>query len=151
MDQRLTTAPPTTEPTRSCRRCGYELRGLATPRCPECGIGFNPDDPGTFSRTPLPRSLRLERRIAKMAIANIGFTIGLALLVSIGNPSNPATVPAFVLCVALFAVSYFILLLQMLAGRRDVRIQVWVRWWTVVIGLVAALMLAGLLQFMADF
>ena len=33
----------------SCVRCGYNLRGLDTPRCPECGLGFtweeviNPD------------------------------------------------------------------------------------------------------------
>jgi hypothetical protein len=27
-----------------CVRCGYLLRGLTEPRCPECGTPFNPDD-----------------------------------------------------------------------------------------------------------
>jgi hypothetical protein len=25
-----------------CRECGYSLRGLLEPRCPECGAGFDP-------------------------------------------------------------------------------------------------------------
>jgi len=27
----------------SCRSCGYCLRGLTEPRCPECGTPFSPD------------------------------------------------------------------------------------------------------------
>ena len=27
-----------------CVRCGYMLRGLTEPRCPECGTAFNPAD-----------------------------------------------------------------------------------------------------------
>ena len=28
-----------------CWKCGYNLRGLAEPRCPECGIPFTPAEP----------------------------------------------------------------------------------------------------------
>jgi hypothetical protein len=30
---------------RRCVRCGYSLRGLASKRCPECGLEFDPDAP----------------------------------------------------------------------------------------------------------
>jgi hypothetical protein len=37
--------PPPTEPTsRHCGNCGYDLRGIAEPRCPECGVTFDPDE-----------------------------------------------------------------------------------------------------------
>lgn len=26
-----------------CLRCGYDLRGQTTPRCPECGLEFDPE------------------------------------------------------------------------------------------------------------
>jgi hypothetical protein len=29
-----------------CKRCGYDLRGLPIPRCPECGTPFGVDGPG---------------------------------------------------------------------------------------------------------
>src|SRR5947209_10731114 len=31
-----------------CAGCGYALRGLTTPTCPECGRGFDPGDAGTM-------------------------------------------------------------------------------------------------------
>lgn len=31
-----------------CRDCGYQLRGLAEFRCPECGRAFDPADPHSF-------------------------------------------------------------------------------------------------------
>ncbi len=31
-----------------CRRCGYVLDGRPENRCPECGTGFDPTDPGTY-------------------------------------------------------------------------------------------------------
>jgi hypothetical protein len=46
-----------------CRQCGYSLRGLTVNRCPECGVGFEPSDPGTMV---FPRAL--EQRVADMAI-----------------------------------------------------------------------------------
>ncbi len=32
-----------------CLGCGYALRGLIEPRCPECGRAFDPNDPTTYS------------------------------------------------------------------------------------------------------
>jgi hypothetical protein len=39
---------PTKQPPR-CRNCSYRLEGLTEPRCPECGRGFEPADPRTYS------------------------------------------------------------------------------------------------------
>jgi len=35
-----------------CRKCGYALVGLASRQCPECGRGFDLQDPRTFARRP---------------------------------------------------------------------------------------------------
>ncbi len=43
------------EPARNCRRCGYELRGLTTPRCPECGRDFDPANPRSYRRHSIHR------------------------------------------------------------------------------------------------
>ena len=45
-----------------CPRCHYNLRGLAEPRCPECGRGFDPSDPRTYSFTPRSDRLRKAAR-----------------------------------------------------------------------------------------
>ena len=55
---------PALEPARFCRRCGYELRGLTIPRCPECGRAFDPTNPKTFRRRPIRRWLRHVKRAA---------------------------------------------------------------------------------------
>lgn len=34
---------------RLCKFCGYDLRGLGTSRCPECGHTFDPEDASTLS------------------------------------------------------------------------------------------------------
>jgi len=43
--------------TAVCLGCGYSLRGLPKPVCPECGREFDPADPATFKDTGKPRSL----------------------------------------------------------------------------------------------
>lgn len=35
-----------------CLGCGYILDHLPEPRCPECGRGFDPDDPATYGPRP---------------------------------------------------------------------------------------------------
>ncbi len=47
--------PTSNEPARYCCRCGYELRGLTSPRCPECGRAFDPANPKTFRCRPIRR------------------------------------------------------------------------------------------------
>ncbi len=39
-------------PTARCLRCGYLLRGLPTPVCPECGRAFEPADASTYDLRP---------------------------------------------------------------------------------------------------
>ncbi len=43
----------TRTPNRFCLGCGYSLRGLIDPQCPECGKAFDPNDPKTWSPRPL--------------------------------------------------------------------------------------------------
>lgn len=38
-----------TKQTPRCRNCSHRLEGLIEPRCPECGRGFDPADPRTYS------------------------------------------------------------------------------------------------------
>ena len=37
--------PPATQVSRCCDGCGYDLRGIAEARCPECGLEFDPITP----------------------------------------------------------------------------------------------------------
>lgn len=38
--------------------CFYDLRGLTSTRCPECGRWFDPENTATYSRTPTPERLK---------------------------------------------------------------------------------------------
>lgn len=40
---------PSEDPQKFCLDCGYPLDGLRDPRCPECGLEFDPLDAGTFA------------------------------------------------------------------------------------------------------
>ena len=42
-----------------CTGCGYRLRGLPDPLCPECGRSFDPADPTTYVADPTRRRRRL--------------------------------------------------------------------------------------------
>lgn len=46
----------------TCLGCGYRLRGLPEPRCPECGRPFDPDDPRTMHVGWWERQQREARR-----------------------------------------------------------------------------------------
>ncbi len=48
-----------------CRKCGYALRGLPSPTCPECGRPFDPLDERTFDNN----SRRRRRRRKWIALA----------------------------------------------------------------------------------
>ena len=59
------------EPGRWCRDCGYELRGLPMPRCPECGRAFDLANPHTYRRRPIRRWLRRVTRTAIVVLTPI--------------------------------------------------------------------------------
>ncbi len=63
-----------------CRQCGYLLRGLTEPRCPECGRPFDPEDPNTMD---LPEHLRLgkpPKPPEPFAYVMIGYAVLIAIL-----------------------------------------------------------------------
>ena len=55
-----------------CRRCGYDLAGIGSGACPECGQAFDPADPTTFLRHPAQPSTSLRWLVAGLAITAIG-------------------------------------------------------------------------------
>jgi hypothetical protein len=71
-----------------CLGCGYDLRGIQARKCPECGRGFDPDDPWTMKvRRPPPRwAMRLGGRTRWISSASIPLTgiliLGNALFIS---------------------------------------------------------------------
>jgi hypothetical protein len=88
--------------------------------------------------------------VARTAILNMVFVAASVLSSSfLGNAWDRIALPAWVACTALFGISYCILLIQVLglALGRNVRIQVWVSVWTIVIGLSAAGVVIGFLCF----
>lgn len=70
-----------------CLDCGYDLRGLPEPRCPECGRGFNPDDPATY-RSTLQREPLSNTRLWG---ATASFFLAFATIMSmpLANDLNP--------------------------------------------------------------
>lgn len=52
-----------------CLGCGYLLRGLDLPTCPECGRGFEPSDSKTFAHSPSDlRGRRIKRHIPRFLV-----------------------------------------------------------------------------------
>ena len=47
-DENGANAPPPVPDSATCLQCGYSLRGLPEPVCPECGRAFFPGDPRTY-------------------------------------------------------------------------------------------------------
>ena len=65
----------TISPEARCLGCGYLLRGLPEPVCPECGRRFDPLDASTFDAKPRARRRRswIKRRSVALAIAWVTF------------------------------------------------------------------------------
>ena len=71
---------PTAQPPQ-CQKCGYSLRGLTTPRCPECGKAFDPADSHTYTRTsPLPPWNRSEWILGCAAAILVGLAVPASIL-----------------------------------------------------------------------
>ena len=54
--------------SRHCLTCGYNLAGLASLRCPECGRTFDPHDAKTFARSDRPTAAGAWRLAMLMAV-----------------------------------------------------------------------------------
>lgn len=54
-----------------CLDCGYDLRGLETARCPECGRDFDPRNPTTFGT----RADNVDHRYVRVAAALLATTL----------------------------------------------------------------------------
>jgi hypothetical protein len=53
----------------TCKRCGYNLQGLPVPRCPECGMGFEPAErERILSRVQAPAPRRRHWWVALCAL-----------------------------------------------------------------------------------
>lgn len=63
-------------PEARCLTCGYLLRGLTKPLCPECGREFDPQDLATFDHDP--RRRRRRRWLIRLCVWG---TVGVVLLV----------------------------------------------------------------------
>ncbi len=63
--------------TATCRGCGYLLRGLIEPICPECGRAFDPSDPTSYVPDPSVRNRRrwIIRISTAAVVAVVGFFI----------------------------------------------------------------------------
>ena len=70
-----------------CIACQYDLRGLTTGVCPECGRGFDPDDARTFDHAlARPRMFRVNVRWAIIG-SSMPLCLGVGLAVSRGIES----------------------------------------------------------------
>jgi len=77
-----------TDEDRYCLYCGYSLRGLTMPCCPECGLGFDPKDEMTFG----PRRWCLNRVWARppslwhILACLLAFSVFMFIRSTPGNP-----------------------------------------------------------------
>jgi hypothetical protein len=89
---------PDRAPARAkCPKCGYDLKGLKKPRCPECGTAVLPKDPKEKARD-------LSRETARWAYLKpliqfaVGFAISMTVLAARGHPEG---IPAFAISYAI--------------------------------------------------
>jgi hypothetical protein len=55
-----------------CPDCGYDLRGLPSGQCPECGRAFDPSDPASYLGRPLSgRTLLVEAVVAIVLLLGV--------------------------------------------------------------------------------
>lgn len=71
-----------------CLGCSYDLKGVGTRACPECGEAFDPEDPSTFRDTERPKQLEMRRVFVLLAIsAIVGGVVLLANYTVIPRPA----------------------------------------------------------------
>jgi hypothetical protein len=75
-----------------CLTCGYDLRGLPEPRCPECGRGFDPDDPATFATDEMAaQALLSAARLAAVYLLAPPVLIAIGLTLAFTGSLEPLT------------------------------------------------------------
>ena len=84
-----------------CRRCGYLLRGLDDPVCPECGTGFDRADAATFVTS---QTLVGDRHL-KFALAGAVVTFVSQCFASIGHIPGEFT-PGMIVQFCLLGLGY---------------------------------------------
>lgn|GEM_PF-2061138 len=81
-----------------CRFCYYDLNGLQSPRCPECGTGFGFDDvdsflsekPGAFRRAVYRlRRKRVPLIVVLAILLTISYACAYDILPAFGNAAHP--------------------------------------------------------------
>jgi hypothetical protein len=82
-----------TNPGKYCIRCEYALEGVSGGVCPECGRGFDPDDPLTFVARP-----RWRRRMRVLRRVGIAAGVVVVALVFMPRGYTSATVKFTCLC-----------------------------------------------------
>ncbi len=105
-----------------CRSCGYLLRGLEAPFCPECGTSFDPGDPTTY-RTPLePQTSRPVRLVSEGAVL-LACVLILPRLVTGRTPRLLKSVlgphDGVILTVAVFSLAAIALLIALLLFAQE--------------------------------
>lgn len=76
-----------------CRSCGYRLRDLPDPVCPECGRGFDPADPKTYIADP-------ERRRRRRWVGRLSVVAAVIILALVFFPRRVLTASISFTCVS---------------------------------------------------
>ena len=133
-----------------CPLCGYDLNGLTTPRCPECGqslqLGVSLADPYLKAWVALLVALLLPAGFGIVIV--VGFAYSLSQF-GPGNLSHVSDVPPFVVWLILYLVGSVPASGLAIAGRR--RFQRWRRRHQVVTAAVAWALLAATIAYPVRF
>ena len=62
-----------------CRKCYADLRSTSSGRCPNCRLGFDPDNPATFLSRPVPTKKRMILHVILTTIVGIAAAFVVAL------------------------------------------------------------------------
>lgn len=85
-----------------CRRCGYSLRGLTTPRCAECGQAFDPSNIESFVQADRPHRFVWEPAVSFLCLL-LAWVLPWVLIEPLQSPSlqrDGAYVTFFVLALS---------------------------------------------------